>query len=94
MIDPDNFKQIILNDSFAGYKPGIEVLERLRILFPDIIILGFGRWNYTPTWYLIANSTRFPKNLKESDHLVSIHEAVVWAKPKIIPYLPVFPTIS
>ncbi len=94
MIDQDCFKQIILNDRYVGYKPDRDILERLRTLFPDIIILGFGRWNYTPTWYLLANSSKFPKNLKESDSLISVHEVLTWSKPKITPPLPPSPTAS
>jgi hypothetical protein len=93
VIDQDCYKKIVLNDRYIGYRPNKEIIERFRLLFPDIIILGFGRWNMSPTWYVLANSSKFPKNLKESDHLVCIAEAITWAKPYIVTNPPLLPTL-
>ena len=89
-VSPDTFKRIILNDRYVGYKPNREFIKRLRILFPDIVIGGFGK--ETPyTWYVIASSSKFPVNGMFSVTTVYVADVIRWAQPKLV--TPVLPTV-
>ncbi len=75
------YKQIVLNDRTIWYRPNREIIAQLSKAFKDINIFGFGRYQETGCWYVLADSARFPENHLGCRVVVPISEVLIWSKP-------------
>jgi hypothetical protein len=82
-INWERYKQIILNDRAIWYKPDSETIKKLSKLFPDLNVFGFGRYQETQCWYILASSDKFPENHLGSRIVVPIQDVMIWAKPSL-----------
>jgi len=80
----DHYKQIILNNRTGGYKPNRELFESLRVMFPDLNILGFGKFSVF-LWYVLASSKSFPENTYGVETTVYYHQILMWIPKKPVP---------
>lgn len=84
-IDWARYKQIILNDKPTGYRPDKQLLRRLRRLFPDISIWGFGKY-YDNYWFILAHSSKFPENtFAVHPGSTPLTEVFKWVAPILVP---------
>lgn len=77
-IDWAKYKQIVLNDRPVAYRIEKDTLYKLRKMYKDINVFGFGKYS-TGFWYILACSENFPENSLGTPVLVSMSEVVKWS---------------